>query len=74
MTREDELREVLNQTAQEFDRYDGNPSAWLSWLVYLLSRLEEQTPSTDPLRRQLYTDTLSRLLDIIRNRLRTGGW
>ena len=74
MSREDDLREVLRTTAQEFARYDSNPSAWQSWLVYLLKCLEEQTTGPDSLHRQLYNGMLARLQDAIRNRLRTGGW
>jgi hypothetical protein len=71
---EDELRDVLNATAQEVSRMYGNPRSWHSWLVYLLERLEEQAMHRAPADLDTFKEMLSALQDEIRNRLRTGGW
>jgi len=52
----------------------SNPRTWLSWMVYLLGRLEQQATDENPSHKDLYKDMLSALQDAIRNRLRTGGW
>ncbi len=74
MSTDDELRELLDGTAAEISRLSSNPRTWLSWMVYLLGRLEQQTTDGSPSHKDLYKDMLSALLDAIRNRLRTGGW
>jgi hypothetical protein len=71
---EDELREVLTETAAEMARMYGNPRSWTSWLTYLLERLEEQATHRDPADMETFKEMLSALQDEIRNRLRTGGW
>ena len=71
---EDELRDVLNQTAQEITRMYDNPRSWQSWMVYLLERLEEQATHENPAYIDTFKEMLSSLQDGIRNRLRTGGW
>ncbi len=74
MSKEDELRDLLNGTAIEISRLSSNPRTWLSWMVYLLGRLEEQATNENPSHRDLYKDMLAALQDAIRNRLKTGGW
>ncbi|MEW5873135.1 MAG: hypothetical protein AB1894_28000 [Chloroflexota bacterium] len=74
MTREDELRDLLNKTAEGFAHYENNPSTWLTWLVYLLKQLEQQATDSNTIHQQLYANTLAMLQDAIRNRMRTGGW
>jgi hypothetical protein len=74
MSKEDELRDLLNGTATEISRLSSNPRTWLSWMVYLLGRLEEQATNENPSHRDLYKDMLAALQDAIRNRLKTGGW
>jgi hypothetical protein len=71
---EDELREVLNETAQEMARMYDNPRSWNSWVAYLLERLEEQATHKNPASVDTFKEMLSSLQDEIRNRLRTGGW
>ncbi len=71
---EDELRDVLNETAQEIARMVGNPRSWHSWLAYLLERLEEQALRRNAGDADNFKEMLSALQDEIRNRLRTGGW
>jgi hypothetical protein len=74
MSQDEELRGVLNQTASEISRLSDNPRTWLSWMVYLLDRLEQQTMDGNPNHKQSYKEMLAGLQDAIRNRLRTGGW
>jgi hypothetical protein len=74
MSREDELREILNQAAKEIARTQANPRTWQSWVVYLLGRLEDEAITGNPGYNESFRDTLSSLQDAIRNRLRTGGW
>jgi hypothetical protein len=74
MSREDDLRDVLNETAKEFTRFDGNPSTWLSWITYLLAQLQSEAVDVNPMYQELYDEMLARLQDNIRNRLRQGGW
>lgn len=74
MTREDELRDLLNKTTEGFAHYENNPSTWLTWLVYLLKQLEQQATGSNPIHQQLYADMLAMLQDAIRSRLKTGGW
>jgi hypothetical protein len=74
MSRDDELRQLLDGTATEISRLSSNPRTWLSWMVYLLGRLERQATDENPSHKDLYKEMLSALLDAIRNRLRTGGW
>lgn len=74
MSRENDLREVLDQTAKAFAEYDNNPSTWQTWIVYLLSQLQQEAMDTNPLHQQLYEDMLELLRTRIRTRLKTGGW
>jgi hypothetical protein len=74
MSKEDNLRDVLDEAAQEIARAQTNPRTWLSWMVYLLARLEEQATGTGPANQGSYTEMLAALQDAIRNRARTGGW
>ncbi len=71
---EDELRDVLNETAQEISRMYGNPRTWQSWMVYLFERLEAQATQQEAGNRDRFEEMLSALQDEIRNRLKTGGW
>lgn len=73
MIREDDLRESLNTMARDMAELESNPRTWLSWIVYLLARLEEKT-TTNASDRESFVEMLSALQDEIRNRLRTGGW
>ncbi len=69
MAKEDALRDVLNDVVKEISQAQSNPRTWLSWIVYLLARLEEQAAN-----REAYVEMLTALQDAIRNRTRTGGW
>ena len=74
MSKEDELREVLNEAVTSISLAQSNPRTWLAWLVYLLARLEEKATNENPANMESFIDMLSALQDEIRNRQRTGGW
>ncbi|HRK88546.1 MAG TPA: hypothetical protein PK152_05385 [Anaerolineales bacterium] len=74
MSKEDDIREILDQAAEEIARAQSSPRTWLSWVVYLLARLEEQSDKSSTYNRESYMEMLSALQDEIRNRSRTGGW
>ena len=73
MSREDELRDILDRTAKEISSTQNNPRTWLAWMVYLLGKLEEQAANQNP-DKTAYTEMRSAMLDVIRNRQRTGVW
>lgn len=74
MSGDDDLRDVFNESASELARIQANPRTWLSWMVYLLARLEDKAANQNAASRDSFTSMLSALQDEIRNRLRTGGW
>jgi hypothetical protein len=74
MSHEDELRKVLDETAKEISDSYGNPRSWLSWIIYLMSQLEQKATDEDPVHKESYKEMLAALQDQIRNRLKTGGW
>lgn len=73
MINEDDLREALDRTVRDMAELESNPRTWLSWMVYLLARLEEKT-TTNASDKESFLEMLSALQDEIRNRMRTGGW
>jgi len=74
MLREDDLRETLDRAASEIAENQSNPRAWLSWMIYLLERLESEATNTGSANKDSFMEMLSALQDSIRNRSRTGGW
>ncbi len=74
MGKEDNIREILDEAVQEIVEAEGNPRAWLSWALYLLTKLEEKVTQTGPVNRASYVEMLEALQDEVRNRMRTGGW
>jgi hypothetical protein len=74
MSKEDNIREILNDAVQEIIEADDNPRTWLSWVTYLLQRLEDKVTQQGPVNRASYVEMLDALQDEIRNRNRTGGW
>jgi hypothetical protein len=74
MSKEDNIRDILNEAAEEIVQAQSNPRSWLSWMVYLLARLEEQATMSGSANRESYMEMLAALKDEIRNRTRTGGW
>ncbi len=74
MSKEDELRVILNEAAKSISQAQSNPRTWLAWAVYFLARLEEQATGEKPAYKESFLEMLSALQDEIRNRTRTGGW
>ena len=74
MSKEDDVREILNEAVQEIVQTQNNPRTWLSWMVYLLARLEDQAAKAGAANRESYMEMLAALQSEIRNRTRTGGW
>ena len=74
MSKEDELRDVLNGTAKSISETQSNPRTWLAWIVYLLARLEEKATNENPADKESFLEMLSALQDELRNRVKTGGW
>ena len=74
MSREEDVHEALNQAAQAIAQLQGNPRTWLSWILYLLARLEDQAAKASATNREAFVEMLAALQDEIRNRARTGGW
>ena len=74
MSKEDDIRDALNQAVKVIAEDDSNPRTWQSWLVYLLGQLEAEAAKGSPANREHFTDMLSALQDAIRNRKQTGGW
>jgi hypothetical protein len=74
MSKEDELRDVLRDTAKLISKTQDNPRTWLSWVVFLLARLEEQSVNENPANKESYLEMLAALQDEIRTRSNTGGW
>lgn len=73
MIKEDDIREALDDIARDMVDLESNPRTWLSWVVYLLARLEEKT-MISPSDKESFLEMLSALEDEIKNRMRTGGW
>ncbi len=74
MSKEDDVREILDEAVREIAQAQNNPRTWLSWVVYLLARLEDQAAKSTSANREAYTEMLAALQSEIRNRTRTGGW
>jgi hypothetical protein len=74
MSREDELRDILNEAVTSISSAQNNPRTWLAWIVYLLARLEEKATNENPAYKESFLEMLAALQDEIRNRTRTGGW
>jgi len=74
MSKEDELRDILNETVKSISEVQSNPRTWLSWIAYLLARLEEKATNENPANQEAFIEMLSALQDELRNRTRTGGW
>ena len=48
MSKEDELRDVLNEAVNSISAAQNNPRTWLAWMVYVLARLEEKATNENP--------------------------
>ena len=75
MSKEDDIREILNEAVQEIAQAQNNPRTWLSWMVgSCLARLEDQAAKASSANRESYMEMLAALQSEIRNCTRTGGW
>ena len=66
MSTDDELKDILGQTAKDISRLQSNPRTWLSWMVYLLGQLEAQATNENPADKDAFVGMLSSLQDAIR--------
>lgn len=74
MSKEDDIREVLNQAVKIISEVQDNPRTWQSWMVYLLGQLEVEASRGSSANKESFVDMLSALQNAIRNRMQTGGW
>lgn len=74
MVKDYELREKLDEAAELIYQYNNNPSSWLSWITYLLARLDDKAMDVDPANQRRYEEMLANLQNNIFNRRQTGGW
>jgi hypothetical protein len=74
MSKDDDIRDALNQAVKIIASNGSNPRTWLSWLVYLLTQLENEASKGTPAHKASFMDTLSAVQEALRNRIRTGGW
>ncbi|MGW8249518.1 MAG: hypothetical protein ACWGO1_02660 [Anaerolineales bacterium] len=74
MRSEDEMRDLLTTAAEEIADFSGNPRTWLTWITFLLDKLDDEAMNVNPAYQELYHDLLYALMDAIRNRLKSGGW
>ena len=74
MSNEDEVRGILDEASKEIYQLSNNPRTWVSWMIYMLVRLEQHALDANPVYKETYKEMLVALGDAIRNRLRTGGW
>ncbi|HLO14273.1 MAG TPA: hypothetical protein VK206_05555 [Anaerolineales bacterium] len=74
MSKEDALRDILNEAVKNISEAQSNPRTWLAWVVYFLAHLEEKATNENAAYKESYLEMLSALQDEIRNRTRTGGW
>jgi hypothetical protein len=74
MSNEDDLRNLLNETAKEMKRLSSNPSTWQHWIVYLMKQLEQQAMNASPMDSNLYREMLISLDDSLHTRFKTGSW
>ncbi len=74
MSQYDELRETLGEAAGSVADADPNPVTWLAWITYFMEQLEKRSMDSNPGYQQAYREMLENLNDVLRNRIRTGGW
>jgi hypothetical protein len=74
MVKDYELREALRDVAKDMHEYNTNPSTWLSWILYLLSQLEEQSRDVDPSNHERYMEMIEKLKDAVHTRQSRGAW
>ena len=74
MSDEDELKDWLDRTAKEIADNYPNARTWLSWIVYLLNALDQQSRDEDSMNTTAFREMWEALQVNLRSRLRTGGW
>jgi len=74
MSELEDIKAVLDETANAIVRLEKNPALWLTSLIYLLKQLELKATGANPAYQMAYREMISSLGDTIRNRLNTGGW
>ena len=74
MVKEYELHADLDSMAKKMHDYDSNPITWMTWIKYLLIKLEDQSKDFDPANQQRYVEMIAHLKDAIYSRQSTGGW
>jgi len=74
MINENDLRDELDRLVNDLSEYSSNPASWQTWIQYLLRGLDSKAMDVNPAHQELYEDMLALLQDLIRNRLKTGGW
>lgn len=74
MSKEDDIRDILDEAVEQITETQSNPRTWLSWMVYLLARFEDQAAKSSTANRETFLEMLTALQDAIRNRTHTGGW
>jgi hypothetical protein len=74
MVNDYEVREALRDAAKTIHDYDNNPSTWLSWLIYLLDQLENQSRDVGPSNHERYMEMIEKLKDAVHTRQSRGGW
>ena len=74
MVKDYELRETLRDVAKEMHEYSANPRTWLTWMIFLLGQLEEQSRDPDSSNHDRFMDLIEELKDAIHTRQSRGGW
>lgn len=74
MSADEELREILENTARDLSRLSSNPRTWLSWLVYLLTCLQKEALGKSVGSTEAFREMLAALQEAIRNYFRTGSF
>ena len=74
MTRDDDVREMIDRAVDAIEYYDSNPTTWLTWILYLLQNLEQKSFDVNPSHEQRFEDMIVMLKDTCQNRLRNGSW
>ena len=74
MVKDYELREALKDVANDLHEYNSNPRTWLTWMIYLLGQLEEQSRDVDSSNHERYMEMIEMLKDAVHTRQSRGAW
>lgn len=72
MSKEDELRELLDELVEDVLFLKPYPDEWLEWVVYILKRLDQTSTHVGDLKE--YQAFLVHLREECQVRVRTGEW